>query len=238
MAAVRAERRRVSPLRLRHDSGMTDGSVGAWGFGSPVIDPSSAWSPSFAALVTLMIHGPGSEDRIRGEVRAAIIEERLVQFRYRVARRGELVRCETLDGGIYVIAGRDTVWLGDPNTGRLRVHPRPQGYTPAPDDFEFGCARPTDDQWTGDDFTIPTGPEAAVTFLGRAAWSVELAPPPHKPFPMQLVIDADTGLILREGNDALGSFHEWAELDPDADLPDGLFTFDPDSDVLADPLPR
>jgi hypothetical protein len=211
--------------------------VGWWDSFSAVVDPSRAWSSSFAALVTLMIHGPGGEDRIRGDVRAAIIEDKLVTFRYRVARRGELVRCETLDGGIYFIAGHDNVWRSDASN-RLVAQPRTTRFNPAPDDLEFGSARPNEGRWTGDDFTIPTGAERAVTFLDRPAWQVELGPPPRKPYPMQMTVDAATGLVLREGNDALGSFHEWTELNIDADLPDHLFTFDPDTDLLADPLPR
>jgi hypothetical protein len=72
-----------------------------------------------------------------------------------------------------------------------------------------------------------------VSFLGRAAWEVELAPPAHKPFPMQIVIDAHSGLLLREANQAFDTYNEWAELDTDADLPDDLFTWN-DTDQIAE----
>lgn len=36
---------------------------------------------------------------------------------------------------------------------------------------------------------------------------------------MPTVIDADTGLILREGSEAFGGFHEWTEPDTAADPP-------------------
>lgn len=129
------------------------------------------------------------------------------------------------------------MWRGDASN-RLATLPRTGAFNPAPDDLQFGTSRPSEDRWTGGDFTIPTGPERAVTFLGRRAWHVELAPPPHKPYPMQMTIDARSGLVLRQGNDTFGSFHEWTALDTEAELPDELFTFDPETDALADPLPR
>jgi hypothetical protein len=185
-----------------------------------------------------MIEGPGEEDRVRGEIRARIAEDRLVDFSYRVARRSDLVRCEDPQGRIHVIAGQDTVWSCDPYSGQLDVSPRSPGVNPAPDDFEFGCARPTEERWEADDFTAQTADEVPVTFLGRRGWAVELAPPKHKPFAMQIVIDAATGLLLREGNDAFGTFHEWTELDTTAELPDELFRFNPQTDTLAQPLTR
>jgi hypothetical protein len=115
----------------------------------------------------------------------------------------------------------DGVGGGSPD---LYAKPRGGPHHP-PDDHEFGTGRPEDERWEGDDFTTQTGPPRNVTFLGRPAWEVELAAPAHKPFPMQIIIDAETGLLLREANKALGSFHEWIELDTHADLPDDLFTW-------------
>lgn len=119
------------------------------------------------------------------------------------------------------------------NPPRAQRHDRPADHRPG-----SPTPRRTQDRWEGDDFTLPTGPELATTLLGRAAWSVELAPPPHKPFPMQTVIDADTGLIMRAGSEAFGTFHEWTDLDTDADLPAALFTLNPDIDILAELLWR
>jgi hypothetical protein len=187
---------------VRDHSAMRDDSVGWWEFDSPTVGPSQTWSLSFAALVSLMIHGPAREDRVRGVIAAKINEPKVTVFRYRIARRGPLVRCETPEGRIHFIAGLETVWLRDPAASGVVALPRRRGVNPAPDDHDFGTARPTEDRWQGDDFTIPTGPEAAVTFLGRPAWEVELAPPPHKPYPLKIVIDAETGLVLRQANDA------------------------------------
>lgn len=166
-------------------------------------------------LVQLMLQGPGAEDRIDGVVQAFIEDDGGTEFRYRVQRRGDLYRCSSLDGRVHAIGG--------PHDRR----------TAPPDDYEFGTSRPEPDRFDGDDFTTPTGPARPVTFLGRDALEIELAPPPHKPYPMQLTIDAGSGLVLRDANAAFGTYHEWIELDTDADLPDELFAWHP-SDRVAE----
>jgi hypothetical protein len=190
------------------------------GFRPRETPPRPAW---FEPLVRLMVHGPGREDHLAGIVRAWVEDEGGTEFHYRVYRRGDLYRCESLDGRVHAIAGRDVVWQPGPEQSEMRSAPR-RGFVAAPEDYEFGLARPDEDRWIGDDFTVPIGPPRRVQYLDHAAWEVELAPPPHKPFPMQMLIDADTGLVLREGNAEFGTFHEWVEVDTEADLPDHLFT--------------
>lgn len=82
------------------------------------------------------------------------------------------------------------------------------------------------DRWRGTDFTRPTGPPTPTTFLDRDAWLVELAPPSHKPHPMQVVIDAETGMLLQLRNDAFRSVTEWTELAVGESLDPALFTWD------------
>lgn len=94
-----------------------------------------------------------------------------------------------------------------------------------PDDYEFGTRGFDPGRWEGDDFTEPVGGPEEITMLGRLAWRVTLAPPPHKPEPMHMVIDQSTFLVLREGNDAFGTFHEWTELITDPEIDDALFTW-------------
>jgi hypothetical protein len=179
-----------------------------------------AW---FRRLTELTVHGSGAEDRIAGVVHARIEDDGGVEFDYRIYRRGALYRCVSLDGSVHAIAGHDTYWIRREN-GQMWSGVRDR-FIGAPDDYEFGTARPHPDRWEGDDFTRPTGPPVEVMFLGRTAWQVELAPPAHKPHPVQVIIDAETGLPLREGNAAFGVFHEWVELDTDAHLPDELFEY-------------
>lgn len=89
-------------------------------------------------------------------------------------------------------------------------------------------------EFTGDDFTRPTGPVGRTTFLGRDAYTVELAPPAHKPFPIQLVVDAETGLVLQQRNDGFGSVDEWVEIVVGEHLDDQLFRWQGPSRSEAD----
>ena len=47
-----------------------------------------------------------------------------------------------------------------------------------------------------DDFTRPAGPVEELTFLGRRAWRVLLAPPPRKPQPVWQILDVASGVTL------------------------------------------
>ncbi|MFE4499717.1 hypothetical protein ACFRFQ_07615 [Rhodococcus sp. NPDC056743] len=78
-------------------------------------------------------------------------------------------------------------------------------------------------EWIGDDFTRPTGSPEEVTYLGRDCWAIELAPPKRKPHPMQLVIDAETGMFLEQRVDAVGYSYSFAEVILGGELNDDLF---------------
>jgi hypothetical protein len=214
-------------IGCRHNDSCVSDSDGlegqtSWAGWVPVVTPPRpTW---FDRLVRLTVDGAGGEDRVRGVVRARIEDDGGTEFSYQVARRGKLFRCTSLKGEVHIIAGRETVWSRGENSPDGYAEPR-AGHVAPPDDYGFGTARPNDERWVGDDFTVVTGPPRQVEFLGRDAWEVELAPPKHKPFPMQVTIDAQTGLLLREANAAFGTFHEWIELDTDADVPDELFSW-------------
>jgi hypothetical protein len=142
----------------------------------------------------------------------------------RVWRSGRRVRLERPDGRPSLIVGEQRCWQfrGDdpvpvesPNravvyqgNGTQLLHRREAG------------------EFTGDDFTRPTGPVGETTFLGRPAYTVELAPPAHKPFPIQLVVDRETGLVLQQRNDGFGAVDEWTEFVVGEEAEDQLFHWD------------
>ena len=138
----------------------------------------------------------------------------------RALRRGSAVRMERLDGSPTRISNGGTTWLfgTDPPT---RYDGGAFGFSGQ----DLIYRRPPS-RWEGSDFTSLTGPIESVEFLGRPAYEFELAPPSHKPYPLQMVVDAASGLILREGNRDFGSVAEWVELEIDIDLPESLFTWD------------
>jgi hypothetical protein len=170
--------------------------------------------------------------RLAGVVRARVDDDGGTEFSYRVVRDGRRVRCTAMDGAVHVIAGTTTVWARSDNSSKLIIETVNPHLVHVPDDYDFGVRLFDWDRWQGDDFTEPVGGPNEVSMLGRPAWRVVLAPPPHKPEPMQIVIDQRTFLTLREGNEAFGTYHEWSELDLDPDIDDDAFTWR-DDDHLA-----
>jgi hypothetical protein len=198
---------------------------------------------SWPQLVVLMGFGPdGREDSVRGTFRfretwqvdasdtvdLATVEHPVLgrlavrEGTRRVVARGTRVRLDGPDGRPMLVIGRDTTWVfgTDP----------PTAYPRANSGFGWDGAvlvrRMPPSRWEGEDFTRLTGPITATTFLGRPAWGFELAPPPHKPYPLQLTVDAATGMVLRQANRDFGSYVEWADVAFGVDAPDELFRWD------------
>lgn len=63
-------------------------------------------------------------------------------------------------------------------------------------EHQFLLERRPASEWAGDDFTQPAGPVEEVDFTGRRCWTVELAPPPHKPMPLRIWVDIESGQML------------------------------------------
>ncbi len=194
-------------------------------------------------LVVLMAYGDGTTDRLSGILRERevwqlddsddadedeVVEEhptlgRVVvrEHEIRIQRSGDLVRVARPSGEVTAIFGAETTWLfaTEPPTA-YPANRVSLGWAGA----EFVRRLPAS-RWEGDDFTRVSGPITAVEFLGRPAWLFELAPPPRKPYPMQLTVDAATGVVLRQANRDFGSYHEWVSLEIGADLPAELFVW-------------
>jgi hypothetical protein len=177
---------------------------------------------SWPQLVVLMAYGDGHEDRYRGTYRVRESDPP-EEYSCRAYRRGRLLRVEAASGEPRFIFGRDKRWIFD-GTGV------PLEYDRATSSFGIGdtalLERWATSRWEGEDFTVRTGAITASECLGRRVWTFELAPPPHKPYPLQVIVDAATGLVLRQANADLGSFQEWTDLELEADLPDQLFSWE------------
>jgi hypothetical protein len=196
--------------------------------------------PDWPHLVVLMALGNGPDPQLRGVVRVAeslLADEgepsdfeiegapyRVEEDRVRVFKSGALVRRETLDGRPISVHGRDTVWTWEPGHDAPVARPAATVHFSGPD--QPLTTRRRLDEWSGDDFTKPAGPAVATSYLGRDAWQVEILPPPHKLFPLTLVVDAATGLVLSQRNDGWRSATEWVELEVGADVSDDLFSWD------------
>ncbi|NKR57768.1 hypothetical protein GS485_08510 [Rhodococcus hoagii] len=140
----------------------------------------------------------------------------------RVWRHGPRLRVERMDGTPLMISDGHTSWRfsdGQPPLEYVDADVRYLG-----DGTELLERRPATD-WIGDDFTRPTGPIDTTVFLGREAWTLDLAPPPHKPFPIRIVVDRETGLLLQSRNDGAGVVDEWVEFEVGGTFDDRLFTY-------------
>jgi hypothetical protein len=83
---------------------------------------------------------------------------------------------------------------------------------------------PTGPKFTNpSDFSMPIGRGTRVDVLGRVAWDFTLAPPPHKPYPLRVVVDEATGTLLHMSVAELDSLTEMTEFEPDAEIADDAF---------------
>jgi hypothetical protein len=202
---------------------------------------------SWVELLVLMVHGPQPEPTVRGAIRStepADVDtywasagdtlpvpagtrphtvDRAAPPPVRVWRDGAKVRIEEPDGALNLIVGESRCWRFD-GAHESPVESDAQAVYYGGNGTELLTRRDAE-SFLGDDFTRPTGPVAATTFLGRRAWSVELRPPPRKPHPLQIIVDAETGLVLQQRNDGSGIVTEWVEFVVGEPLEPELFTW-------------
>ncbi len=75
------------------------------------------------------------------------------------------------------------------------------------------------------DFSRPRGPATEAVIGGRLGWRFVLDPPPHKPAPLEVVIDDATGVVLEQRSRAFNSWWTLTEFTPDAAVADSMFAF-------------
>jgi hypothetical protein len=207
-------------------------------------------TPTWPELIILMSYGPPVVSTARGIIRGCdgtdesrghfgcarfeddpepvLVGARLgigvdATDQVRVWIDGVNLRVEELDGSPNFIANATTCWQFD------RSQEAPVASPVSAVRFLGGASslleRKEISDWSGTEFTQPTGPVGRTTLLGRPCWTVELAPPKRKPFPMQLVVDAHSGLVLQQRTDGFGSIDEWTEIEFDQPLSGDLFTW-------------
>jgi hypothetical protein len=181
-------------------------------------------TPRWPELIVLMCFGQSEERPFTGVVE---VDDRYddeeddvaLPGAVRVHKKGARYRVESIAGDLLYIRGSDRSWRfprggGDP--GLVNQDDKYEGGS-----YGFAIERPDPTNWRGGDFTTPTGPLRPTTYLGMDAWQVELAPPAHKPAPVELIVDQHTGMVLRWGD----SFR-WTQVDQVDDLADSLFEWD------------
>lgn len=76
------------------------------------------------------------------------------------------------------------------------------------------------------EFQTPLAGPTATTHAGRDAWEVTLSAPGNKPYVLRLVLDQETGLVLRYAAEGTPYVVEVLDITVDADLSLATFTWD------------
>jgi hypothetical protein len=204
-------------------------------------------SPSWTELVVLMVEVPDPEPTVRGAIRSREGDESQLSYgfyrtadqpmpvhaafaaghegAYRVWRDGLKVRMEWPDGSPSLIVG-DTLCWRFPSPGQGGdVVASPAGVV------QYG-GHGTDLLWHNSGERLlgrysrrPLSAAEPTEIVGRPAWTVRVGPPRDKQFTSLWVVDAETGLLLRDYNEVLHSVDEWVELIVGEPLDPALFTW-------------
>lgn len=141
----------------------------------------------------------------------------------RIWRDRSRVRVESLDGQPLFITDGETAWnFEGPGQPPLQGSANSVRYLGTGRDLLFN--RPAH-EWVGSRYTRPTGPVGARDFLGRHCWTVDLAPHRHEEGTRTLVVDAESGAVLQQGNETAGFHVSYIELTVGEPVDPDLFTW-------------
>jgi hypothetical protein len=191
--------------------------------------------PSWLELLVRMTAGEQEERPFVGVLEVADEVETSWPSRVRVFKDRERYRVESLDGRVLTIRNAEHTFVFRDEHDEDCPDDVPHRY----DNLDGEYVRPgaygnvierrEPRDWRGDDFTIPTGPAAAVTFLGHDAWQIELAPPEHKPSPLVVTIDAANGMTYEQRSALFGVLSRWTQLEVVDSHDDALFVWNGDA---------
>lgn len=142
----------------------------------------------------------------------------------RVWRDGRRVRVERPDGSPLHLCDGATAWKFD-DAGAPPEYTAARRVRYGGPGAELLISRDAQEWLRSDDFTQPTGPVSEIEFLGRDCWAIELAPPSHKPAPIQIVVDRESGAVLHQGNEEFDVSVEFISIEVGGDIDDALFTW-------------
>jgi hypothetical protein len=159
---------------------------------NPTPEPLSAGDAALWSRLERLVHdGPEDDVVVRGDIEYLAGAERSVT---RVLLDGDRARLGDDRGEPWLITDGTTMWRRG-ESGMVAGGFRPGAW--AGQGSELAHHRSREDVHVFG-FGEPIGPIEAVEYLGRPAWRFAFAAPKHKPYDMQVVIDAGTGLILEQ----------------------------------------
>ncbi|OZE24616.1 hypothetical protein CH256_20040 [Rhodococcus sp. 05-2254-6] len=142
----------------------------------------------------------------------------------RVWRSGRRTRVERIDGSPIFISDGTRAWDFTGPADRPRVGPLGRVIYLGPS--QFLLQQRSTAEWAGNEFAQPTGPVETVEFAGRKCWTVRLAPPEDKPYPLRIWVDVESGFILGDRIDEVGIGSQFVELAVGEPIDEALFAWD------------
>jgi hypothetical protein len=172
-------------------------------------------------LRPLMLTGPERPVAVQGSIVSTEQDEPVVT---RAWLDGARVRLERPDGSPVLIRGDGAMWRFHDASLEARPRAAPRRTTDSWHQARIAFRRSeTAAEVFG--FSQPVGPFEVVEHLGRPAWAFAFWPPRSKPAPMHVVVDAATGLVLRQHFADPGRRIEWSELAEVASVPSDRFAW-------------
>lgn len=142
----------------------------------------------------------------------------------RVWRAGARTRVERLDGTPVFITDGVRAWDFTGNAERPRVGPLGRVIYLGPS--QFLLQHRSTAEWTGSEFAQPVDAVETVQFAGRECWTVRLAPPQGKPYPLRIWVDMESGFMLGNRIDEAGVGSQFVEVTVGEPIDDALFDWD------------
>jgi hypothetical protein len=172
-------------------------------------------------LRPLMLNGPDRPFAVQGTIVSTADGDPVTT---RAWLDGGRVRLERLDGSPVLIMGDSATWRFGGESLEFRTLVAPRRETDSWYEARIAFRRSeTEADVFG--FGEPVGPFAVVEHLGRPAWRFAFWPPRDKPAPMHVVVDAATGLVLRQHFADPARRIAWTELAEVASVPSDRFTW-------------
>lgn len=139
----------------------------------------------------------------------------------RVWRHGNKIRVENIDGKPIFVSDGVRAWDFTGRSDRPLVGLPDRVIYLGPG--QFLLHRRTTAEWTGNDFAQPVGDVEVAEFAGRHCWTVQLAPPEGKPYPLRIWVDVDSGQMLGYLVEEVGEGSQFVDLAVGETLDEGLF---------------
>lgn len=142
----------------------------------------------------------------------------------RVWQHGRKIRVENIDGKPIFISDGVRAWDFTGRADRPRVGSPDRVIYLGPS--QFLLHRRSAAEWTGDDFAQPAGEVEVTEFAGRDCWTVQLAPPDGKPYPLRIWVDVESGQLLGYRVEEAGEGSQFIDVTVGETMDEGLFVWD------------